>query len=264
MPLVVAAGISPPSVQPSAYSTASGNKPTPQSDTNSQPRPAKRKRKRPRTLRGKRRVVLKEEQMPDHRTRSNGKLRNFDMDISTDVPENGESMSRKQREFVMRLQRMKQNAGKPANKPASKRAANKHQLAIKPGETRQQFMDRVGEHNRKQLLQIAREDNRQRLKKRAYYERRLERMERKKKRRRGELSDSDVEHDSAEHVSTAHGVSLSQLPMYWQDIVRNNGRPVSKKKRNRDLKRSEVKFGDQAERPPKLEKVAIRHGKARS
>lgn len=200
--------------------------------------------------------------MPDHRIRSNGKQRDFDMDVSTDVAEKGHGMSRKQREFAMRLQRLKQDAPKQAQKPSSARAEKKKQLSVKPGETRQQFMSRLGEHNRKQVLQIARQDNRQRLKKRAYHERRLQRMQRKKKRRRGELSDSDVEEESAEHVSTANDVNLNQLPMYWQDIVRNNGRPVSKKKRNRNVNQSQVKFGDQVERPPKLEQVVVRHGKA--
>ncbi|KAI0565652.1 hypothetical protein FGB62_16g145 [Gracilaria domingensis] len=258
MPVVVATAV------PSSLSAAraADNLPSPSRtpdqppSSQSQP-PSKRKRKRPR-VKGKKRVVLTAEQLPQQKRLRNGRVRSYDMSIPQQQPDKQPPMSRSQREFAALLSATNQpKAARSVKQTKEKRYGD---LIIKPGETQQQFMNRVKQDTRKQVLAIARRDNKQRIKKRAYYERREQRMLRRKKRRNGELSDSDVEQiTDTQGTTTAPGVNLSQLPLYWQDIVRNNGRPVSKKKKSRQEQQDIVKFGEQVQRPPKLENVVVRH-----
>lgn len=134
---------------------------------------------------------------------------------------------------------------------------------MQPGENFAQFSARLRKESRQMMIKTARSGNHQREKKRAYYEKRKERALRRKRRKRGELSDSDVEegadHDWDESNSIAH------LPSYWQEIVHNNGRPISAKQKKRLQRREKamdkVEFGERVERPPEFSALPVRRGR---
>ncbi|CAN8065423.1 unnamed protein product, partial [Agarophyton chilense] len=223
----------------------------------------KPERKRPKAKRNKRRVVVTADQMPKQKYLRNGRTRVYDMNITED-DHTQHKQSRSQREFSALLS--------AARNPSSARASHKRgqarqrgDLVVKPGETSRQFLARAREHTRKQVLVIARRDNKQRIKKRAYYERREQRMKIRKHNKRAQHGDSDVEEVSdTERATTVPGVTLSQLPLYWQHIVRNNGRPLSGNKRRRPEHHDVVNFGDHVQQPPKLPSISIRHSKRTS
>lgn len=227
----------------------------------------KRRRKKPRALRGKTLTVLHAHDLEKvHQT-----------SLSPNPPHvrstSSNRMSRAQRDFAHLLASV--NSQKPSTNPKTNKPTKQvhahaldvplHQLTQKKAEeTQHQYLQRLKEQSRSRILAIQRRDNPARLKKRAYYQRREERMQQRKKKRRGDASDSDVEEDVDTEGSTAPGVSLSQLPAYWQERVRNNGQPISKNKRKRLQQQRTVDFGQQAQRPPKLHDVVIRHKKART
>lgn len=134
---------------------------------------------------------------------------------------------------------------------------------MQPGESFAQFSARLRKESKQMVLDLAKKSNHQREKKRAYYEKRKEAAVRRKGRKRGALGDSDVEDkgdDGDKYEETAH------LPSYWQEIIRNNGRPISAKQRKRMNRAAqgnvdEVVFGEQADRPPKLSVRPVRRGR---
>lgn len=145
---------------------------------------------------------------------------------------------------------------------------------IQDGETLGELSHRVRKETRKLYLESVRKNSHQWEKKKAHYEKRRKRLELRKKRRRGQAldegsDDGNAEQDDDDDADGDTSQNISALPMYWQEIVRNNGRPVSEKKRRRlhrmemqQLKQDslsddvdEVKFGEQAERPPELTTV---------
>lgn len=135
---------------------------------------------------------------------------------------------------------------------------------MQPGENFAQFSARLRKESKQMILDTARKGNHQREKKRAYYEKRKERAMRKRKRNRGDFGDSDVEDNGTddwdESRSTAH------LPSYWQEILHNNGRPISAKQRKRlqraeDQAADDIAFGEQAERPPEFSAFPVRRGR---
>lgn len=138
--------------------------------------------------------------------------------------------------------------------------------AMQPGESFAQFSARLRKESKEMMVQLGRKGNHQREKKKAFHERRRARMEKKKKRRRGELGSDEEEMQEGNEEEE----SISHLPMYWQEIVKNNGKPLSCRKRKRldRLEREretkdEVSFGVQVERPPDFEAVPVRRSKGR-
>lgn len=182
---------------------------------------------------------------------------------------------------------------------------------MKPGESFVQFNQRINQERRKAALDAARKLNHQRQKKKAHYEKRAQRDLRRKRRRRGELSeDEDEDDDAGESGDDDYGnktgnsknrqreyrantvddnddgsdvdSGLGALPTYWQDIVRNNGRPISEKKRKRmeriekardarlaqrrqdgpweQQRQEKVRFGEQVDRPPTLTVMPRKRG----
>lgn len=137
---------------------------------------------------------------------------------------------------------------------------------MQPGESFAQFSGRLKRESRQMILDIARKDNHQREKKRAYYERRKEAAIRRKKRKRGTLEDGDSgdeDPDGEAYQEIAH------LPGYWQEIVKNNGRPISKKqrrRRERNMKeeKDEIAFREQVEQPPDISVLPVRRGRQKS
>lgn len=135
---------------------------------------------------------------------------------------------------------------------------------MQPGENFAQFSARLRKESRQMIIKTARSSNHQREKKRAYYEKRKERALRQKRRRQGDFSDSDVEEGGDDHWDEKN--SIAHLPSYWQEILHNNGRPISEKRKKR-LQRQEdqavdhVQFGEQAERPPEFSSLPVRRGR---
>lgn len=132
-----------------------------------------------------------------------------------------------------------------------------------PGENFVQFSARIKKQSRKMVLQAAKKASHQHEKKKAYYEKRKLGAERRKRKRRGELNESDLE-EEVQKAWDDDDMDLNQLPSYWQDIVRNNGRPISEKKRRRldrlDKQREQFAFGERVERPPEISVVPNRRG----
>lgn len=133
---------------------------------------------------------------------------------------------------------------------------------LHPGESLAHFSARLRKESRQMALEVARKDNHQREKKRLYYEKRKQAAIRRKRRKRGDVSDSDVEDlgDDDGYEAIAH------LPGYWQELVRNNGKPISAKKRKRMNRAAQdeidkVAFGEQVDRPPKLLEPPVRRGR---
>lgn len=155
-----------------------------------------------------------------------------------------------------------------ANTRTPKTVSKKHEevKGLQPGESIKQLSHRLRTERRKLVYDEVRKTTHQWEKKKAHYEKRRKRLEVRKKRRRGQVVEEDSDGDGGNDTDEETRQNLSRLPMYWQEIVRNNGRPVSEKKRRR-LHRLEmqelrergeegdvdnVKFGEQAERPPDL------------
>lgn len=158
-------------------------------------------------------------------------------------------------------------------------AGGKHEgvKGLQPGEDVRDLSRRLREERRKLVVETARRSTHQWEKRKAYYEKRRERLKARKRRRRGQVVEGSEDLEMNEVVDDDDNMddetreNLSRLPMYWQEIVRNNGRPVSEKKRRRlhrmelqELRQrdgkddDEVKFGEQAERPPELSAVRKR------
>lgn len=266
-------------------------------------RKGKKKKKRERGQKAKTRVVVATGEGPRERTLRKGKVRELDI-LQRDHQD--EKLSRKTKELLAKLQKFGGGEAKSGNGGSSgnggmvrteseldvtkssrheigrngstfdeKRGADSYNRTkvgedepskkrrfdgMQPGENYAQFSARLRTESKKMILQTAQKSNHQREKKRAYYEKRRERMERRKRRRRGDRSDSDVEDGNDEQECNAH------LPSYWQEILRNNGRPVSAKRRKRWVQAerkeaNEVGFGVQAERPPELSVIPVRRTK---
>lgn len=144
---------------------------------------------------------------------------------------------------------------------------------IQPGESMNDFSHRLRTERRKLVLDTVRKTTHQWEKKKAHYEKRRKRLETRKKRRRGQVvedfDNEKMDDNDGDDTDDEARQNLSRLPMYWQEIVRNNGRPVSEKKRRRLLRlemqelrqhggedaADDVKFGEQVERPPELSVV---------
>lgn len=134
---------------------------------------------------------------------------------------------------------------------------------MQPGESFAQFSARLRKESKQMVLEVAKKSNHQREKKRAYYEKRKEAAIRRKRRRHRNLENDDVEDvggDEDEQETIAH------LPSYWQEIIRNNGKPISAKQRKRMNRAAQddmdvVAFGEQADRPPKLSVQPVRRGR---
>lgn len=135
---------------------------------------------------------------------------------------------------------------------------------IQPGESINQFTARLRKERRQMMVDTVRKNSHQHEKKKAHYEKRQKRLERRKRKRKGQICDSDNDDNSGANQEydaddwNEEEARLNQLPMYWQEIVRNNGNPVSEKKRKR-MDRAEqqraadsVAFGEQVERPPQI------------
>lgn len=154
---------------------------------------------------------------------------------------------------------------------------------MQPGESYPQFAIRLQKERRQLQLETGRKFSHQRLKKKAHYEKRSLGKARRKRRRQGEISSSDEEETEKGEGEGEEGKKkvedewderegeLSRLPMYWQEIVKNQGRPISEKKRRRmdrmekaaEKKLQErVKFGEQAERPPTFTALPRKRGKS--
>lgn len=137
---------------------------------------------------------------------------------------------------------------------------------MQPGESFSQFSTRLRKESKQMINDMAKKGSHQREKRKAYHEKRKERLARKKRRRRGEYIAE--EEDELEHADDENENSICHLPMYWQDIVNNNGRPISEKKRRRldRLEREEtdrIAFGEQAERPPEFKAVPKQRSRAK-
>lgn len=160
--------------------------------------------------------------------------------------------------------------GKPKN------ASTKHGAVkgIQAGESMNDFSNRLRTERRKLVFDTVRKTTHQWEKKKAHYEKRHKRLETRKKRRRGQVVEEDsdnekMDNNDGDDTDEEARQNLSRLPMYWQEIVRNNGRPVSDKKRRRlhrlemeELRQhggedaaDDVQFGEQVERPPELSAV---------
>lgn len=193
--------------------------------------------------------------------------------------------------------------------PATSQTPSARFEGMKPDESFVQFNQRINQERRQAALDAARKLNHQRQKKKAHYEKRAQRELRRKRRRRGELSeDEDGEEDDVgnddennDGKNTGNNSSkrnrnyqantvdddddidngLGALPTYWQDIVRNNGRPISEKKRKRmerlekardvrlgqrrqdgpwEQRQEKVRFGEQVDRPPTLTVMPRKRG----
>lgn len=264
---------------------------------------AKKPNKRQREARGKFLSVAGAGEAPKDLVLKNGRVLQFDL---LRGKADNESIPRRQREFMARMNLSKSdgigNAPGEKEKELGKRAHNDDRITkesrqttpsgparkpetgntadaapkkarksdpmdgIKPGESIPQYSARLKEESRRMMIAIGRKGNHQREKKKAYYEKRRQRLEEKKKRRRGDLSESDVEEDEDDTGRQ----EISKFPMYWQEILRNNGRPVSVKrqkrisrKERRGEEQDNVRFGEQVERPPQLSVLPVRRGKAR-
>lgn len=144
----------------------------------------------------------------------------------------------------------------------------------RPGESVAHLSARLREERRQLVIDAVRKTSHQHEKKKEHYRKRQERLQRRKRQRRGcvdDSSDEDVANGNMESNEVLQPGDdrmeeemerLNELPMYWQEIVRNHGRPVSEKKRRR-LERAEAKnqsqteekkvqFGERVERPPKI------------
>lgn len=156
-------------------------------------------------------------------------------------------------------------SGDGAEQSTTDPASEKREKGRKPGESVADCTARLKNESKQMAIDLARAGNHQREKRKAYHKKRRERLQRRKRRRRGEYSDSEVEDD--DNYDDENAQRISHLPGYWQEIVRNNGRPLSAKKRRR-LDRLETeaaakrKFGDQVERPPDLTVLPVRRSKA--
>lgn len=148
-------------------------------------------------------------------------------------------------------------------------------MGLRPGESVEQLSVRLGKERRQLVIDTVRKSSHQYEKKKAHYRKRQELLRRRKRQRRGCVdidSDDDIVADNvggSEALQSDIDASdeeemerLNELPMYWQEVVRNNGKPVSEKKRRLmdradDRKRlkideDKVEFGDRVDRPPKI------------
>lgn len=145
---------------------------------------------------------------------------------------------------------------------SSKASTQRRFSSMQPGESFADFSSRLRRESKQMILATAKKTNHQREKKRAYHAKRKERAERKQRRKRGDRSDSDVEDGDGDGFQ-----ATSHFPTYWQEILQNNGRPISAKRRKRthreEREEDKVAFGEQAERPPQLSVVPVRRGGVR-
>eukprot|EP00177_Eucheuma_denticulatum_P002702 GFKZ01004855.1.p1 GENE.GFKZ01004855.1~~GFKZ01004855.1.p1 ORF type:complete len:334 (+),score=61.88 GFKZ01004855.1:159-1160(+) len=137
---------------------------------------------------------------------------------------------------------------------------------MQPGESFAQFSGRLRKESKQMILDIAKKSNHQREKKRAYYERRKEAAIRRKKRKRGTWEESDSGEDDPNEEAYQE---IAHLPGYWQEIVRNNGKPISNKQRKRRERKmgeelDEIAFGEQVERPPDISVLPVRRGRQKT
>lgn len=180
------------------------------------------------------------------------------------------------------------NKSGPGGQRVKEKSSDRAFKGMQAGESYSDFMTRLNTERKQLSLDTARMHSHQRAKKKAHYEKRALGRERRKRRNRGELSSDEEGDDEAngiekgsEKASQSRKNSewdeqeekLSQLPMYWQEIVQNNGRPISQKRRKR-MERMEraadekqraqaAKFGDQVEAPPMLTSVPKKRGGSR-
>ena len=130
---------------------------------------------------------------------------------------------------------------------------------IQEGETYKQFTKRIEEEKRKAHLSVARAGNRQREKKRAFYEKRRERAMRRARHKRGQFSDDeeDVKEEMDESVEAGHSGALAAVVDRFHDKLADM-RKSRKNRHKRDEETpwnvgvAEPKFGEQAEMPPSL------------
>lgn len=263
---------------------------------------SKKRKKRERGQKSKKRTLIPIGEGPNVKKSKNGRYVELDI-LRPDYDD--QKMSRKTREFVERMNAFKASSkkkgtsssqkpcasisedvvskpieqhdgqvGNTSDRPLEKEDRNESQQkkkdqntpkvdGIQPGESFAQFSARLRQETKKAILQTTRKESNQRVKKRAYYERRQERIERKKRRRRGEYSDDDTAKEDDQYESISH------MPLYWQEIVRNNGRPVTEKTRRRQKRREEremdkVSFGDRVERPPQFSSLPARRNRWRN
>lgn len=181
----------------------------------------------------------------------------------------------------------------PVEKRKSLSARQRMTEGMREGESFPEFSARLRAETRQMLVKTRRQGTRKAEKRRAYYARRDERARQRRRRRQGiessEESDAgedgpdDGEMDGGENNEKKRGrrngdvnveeeldeheQRLSALPMYWQEIVRNGGRPLSERKRRRMARMEQadedrVRFGEQVDRPPQFESIPVRRGRA--
>lgn len=228
-----------------------------------------RKRKRTRGQKPKDLVVLSagDEPRVKHKKDGQGRPRYFDIAPST---RREAAPSKREREFLQRIAQFKtkQNDEKDLqtdNRITKKKKQGNKFEGMREGEGLHEFARRLKKESLKVRVQIAKKDNHQREKKRKFYEKKKEAAKKRKLRKNrgaGFMDDDDEQADRDDLYQ-----EISHLPGYWQEIVRNGGRPITEKQR-KTMRRAEreeddtVGFGEQAERPPKLSVLPVRRGRS--
>ena len=134
---------------------------------------------------------------------------------------------------------------------------------MKPGESIGGFKARLRSESKKLMMDAAKKHSRQREKRKAYHEKRKQKLKRRKMDSLDEESNEEqVEDDEYDEEQE----NINRFPAYWQEILRNNGRPISKKRKARMRRQEEeedkVKFGEQAERPPQFDSLPVARGRS--
>lgn len=134
---------------------------------------------------------------------------------------------------------------------------------MKPGESLASFKARLRSESKQLMMDVAKKHSRKQEKRKAYYEKRKQKL----KRRKTDAFDDESDEENAEDDDyEEEQENISRFPAYWQEILRNNGRPISKKRKARMRRQEEeedkVRFGEQAERPPQFDSLPVARGRS--